>query len=157
MIRTLADQGKTILISSHILTELAEICDVVGIIERGRLLAVGTVEEIRQQGQRPQNAVHVSVLDVPSVGRIVNPSYVGHESAPPHGLAALGQWLAQRPGVSELELNGDTARFFHAGDRQAEADLLRSMIEAGFRVVAFGSQKQTLEDVFMQVTEGKVQ
>lgn len=148
MIRTLADQGKTILISSHILTELAEICDVVGIIERGRLLAVGTVEEIRQQGQRPQNAVHVSVLDVPTAG---------HESAPPHGLAALGQWLAQRPGVSELELNGDTARFFHAGDRQAEADLLRSMIEAGFRVVAFGSQKQTLEDVFMQVTEGKVQ
>ena len=49
MIRSLADQGKTILISSHILTELAEICDVVGILERGRLLAVGTVEEIQHQ------------------------------------------------------------------------------------------------------------
>ncbi len=47
MIRSLAKQGKTVLVSSHILTELAEMCDTVGIIERGRLLAVGTVEEIQ--------------------------------------------------------------------------------------------------------------
>ena len=54
MIRQLAADGKTILISSHILTELAEMCDMVGIIERGRLLAVGTVEEIQRQCAAPQ-------------------------------------------------------------------------------------------------------
>ena len=49
MIRALADDGKTILVSSHILTELAEMCDTVGIIEHGCLLAVGTVDELRQK------------------------------------------------------------------------------------------------------------
>ena len=63
MIRALADEGKAILISSHILTELAEICDVVGIIEQGRLVAVGGVDEIQKQGQTPQNAVEVRLLD----------------------------------------------------------------------------------------------
>jgi len=136
MIRALADNGKTILISSHILTELAEICDVVGIIERGKLLARGSVDEIQQQGRRPQNAVEVRVLG---------------------GAAALGEWLSDQEYVSQLNLNGEAAAFLHAGDLEAEADLLRSMIEAGFRVVAFGSKQQTLEDVFMQVTEGLVQ
>ncbi len=136
MIRALADKGKAILISSHILTELAAICDVVGIIERGQLLATGNVEEIQRQCQQQNNAVNVTVLD---------------------GAAALGKWLAEQPDVSQLEVNGETARFVHAGDREAEAVLLRRMIEAKFRVVAFGSQQQTLEDVFMQVTEGRVQ
>ena len=143
MIRTLADNGKAILISSHILTELAEICDVVGIIERGKLLAVGTVEEIQRIGDqraagggRAQNAVEVRLLG---------------------DAAALGDWLAEKAEVSQLDVNGQLVKFLHAGDLEAEADLLRSMIESGFRVVAFGSRRQTLEDVFMQVTEGLVQ
>lgn len=136
MIRTLANHGKTILISSHILTELAEICDVVGIIERGRLLATGSVEDIRGQMRQRLGAVEVSVLQ---------------------DAAALGKWLAAQTQVTQLEINGDTARFFHAGDRADEADLLREMIHAGFRVVVFGSREQTLEDVFMHVTEGKIQ
>jgi len=141
MIRKLANSGKTILISSHILTELAEICHVVGIIERGRLLAVGTVEEIRRRPlggarRQPQNAIQVRLLGTAD---------------------ALGDWLTRQPQVSQLQVNGDSARFLHAGPPDAEADLLRAMIEAGFRVVAFGSQQQTLEDVFMQVTKGLVQ
>lgn len=136
MIRTLANRGKTILISSHILTELAEICDVVGIIERGRLVALGSVEEIRRQARRPHNLIAVRILD---------------------SAAALGEWLNHRADVSQLQVNGDSARFLHAGTPEAEADLLRAMIEAGFRITAFGSQEQTLEDAFMHVTEGLVQ
>ncbi|MGC4005409.1 MAG: hypothetical protein QM811_20735 [Pirellulales bacterium] len=52
MIGGLAAEKKTILISSHILTELAEMCDMVGIIEQGRLLAVGTVDEILHRAGR---------------------------------------------------------------------------------------------------------
>ncbi|NUQ66218.1 MAG: ABC transporter ATP-binding protein [Pirellulales bacterium] len=136
MIRALADRGKTVLISSHILTELAEMCDVVGIIEQGKLVAVGTVEEIQRQGQTPQNLVEVRLLD---------------------SVEPLGNWLARRPDVSQLHLDGQAARFFHAGAPDAEADLLKAMIEAGFRVVAFGTRRRTLEDVFMQVTQGLVQ
>ena len=136
MIRRLADNGKTILISSHILTELAEICDLVGIIERGQLLALGTVEEIRRQARHPQNSIQIRLI----------------ESA-----AALGDWLGRQSQVSQLEVDGDSARFLYDGTPEAEADLLRGIIQDGFRVVAFGSRQQTLEDVFMHVTRGLVQ
>lgn len=136
MIRALADHGKTVLISSHILTELAEMCDVVGIIEQGKLVAVGSVEEIHRRVEAPQNLVEIRLLD---------------------GTESLGNWLAVRPGVSQLELNGQTARFLHAGSPEAEADLLKAIIDSGFRVVAFGTRRRTLEDVFMQVTQGLVQ
>ena len=79
MIRQLAADGKTILISSHILTELAEMCDRVGIIEQGRLLATGTVEEI-QKGQTPQSEV---------------------ECACSAAASGLRQWLGQRGDVPE--------------------------------------------------------
>src|SRR3954447_4390095 len=61
MISQLAADGKSILVSSHILTELAEMCDTVGIIEQGRLLAVGTVEQINRARQSRRH-VHVQVL-----------------------------------------------------------------------------------------------
>ena len=76
MIRALAKQGKTVLISSHILTELAEMCDTVGIIERGQLLAVGTVEEIQgAHGHTPQTHVSVGVLEnAQGLGRLARPT-----------------------------------------------------------------------------------
>src|SRR5436853_468993 len=75
MIRQLAADGKTVLVSSHILTELAEMCDQVGIIERGKLLAVGSVAEI-QRKQTPLRSVRVRVLG---------------------GAGPLAVWLGQRP------------------------------------------------------------
>ncbi len=135
MVRALADQGKAVLISSHILTELAEMCDKVGIIEQGALLAVGSVDEI--EGAQPgQATVQVRVL---------------------RNASSLAQWLSQRSDVLEYRLDGELVFFMHDGDRESEAEILKEMIAAGFRVVAFGSQKKTLEDVFMQVTEGRVQ
>src|SRR5204863_9018417 len=63
MIRRLAADGKTILVSSHIHTELAEMCDTVGIIEQGKILAVGSVEEIhRRASSRQQSWVRLRVL-----------------------------------------------------------------------------------------------
>ncbi len=137
MIRQLAADGKAILISSHILTELAEMCDMVGIIELGRLLAVGSVDEI----QRGQQAEHESLVHV----RLL-------EAAQP-----LAAWLAPRPDVLRVSVEGDQLTYVHGGSRDAEAATLRAMIEAGFRVVSFGHQTKTLEEVFMQVTKGHVQ
>lgn len=135
MIRQLAADGKTVLISSHILTELAEMCDRVGIIERGKLLAVGSVEEIQRQRQSHSD-LEVRVLD---------------DAAP------LAEWLKRRDDVQNVRANGPLAWLVHAGDKASEADLLRDIVAAGFRVVAFGSRGMSLEDVFMTVTEGKVQ
>ena len=135
MIGQLAADGKAILISSHILTELAEMCDRVAIIERGQLLAVGTVDEI-QRGRQPQRTIQLTVLG---------------------GAGLLGNWLAARNDVHQIDINGDIARFVHDGTIETDADLLREMVRADFRVASFGSQAKSLEDVFMQVTEGLVQ
>lgn len=137
MIRSLAKLGKTVLISSHILTELAEMCDTVGIIERGRLLAVGTVEEIQgAHNQTPHTQVTVGVLE---------------------NAKGLADWLAARESMGEIHTDGNTVRFIHADGPEGEAAILRAIIEAGFRVYSFGAKRQTLEDVFMKVTEGRVQ
>jgi ABC-2 type transport system ATP-binding protein len=137
MIRKLARQGKTILISSHILTELAEMCDTVGILEQGRLLAVGTVEQIQGEHSRtPRTSVAVGVLE---------------------NAQGLAEWLARQKDIAEIHVEGCNVRFVHGGNPEIEADLLRAMIEAGFRVNSFGARRQTLEDVFMKVTEGRVQ
>ena len=73
-----------------------------------------------------------------------------------HAADQLAAWLANRGDVENLSTDGDVAGFSHTGDEQSEADLLKEMIEQGFRVAAFGSQQRSLEDVFMQVTEGLV-
>lgn len=137
MIRALATEGKTVLVSSHILTELAEMCDQVGIIERGSLLAVGSVAEI-QRGRQQRHATRVEA-------RLLDDA------------ATLGNWLGEREHIEGVSVAGVMAAFTHLGDAEAEAALLKAMIEAGFRVVSFGSQTKTLEEVFMQVTEGHVQ
>lgn len=135
MIRELAHDGKTILVSSHILTELAEMCDRVGIIEQGCLLAIGSVEEI-QRGQAQHRGIVVRILG---------------------GADALTNWLEEHAAVSNLVVDGELVRFAHEGDRESEAAMLKAMIEAGLQVAEFSSHQKSLEDVFMHVTQGVVQ
>jgi ABC-2 type transport system ATP-binding protein len=137
MIRSLASNGTTILVSSHILSELGEMCDAVGIIEQGHILAVGSVADIQRRGQqRQQRWVRLRMLG---------------------GSDGAATWLAARGDVHELKIDNGTAIFAHDGDETSEADLLRDIIAGGLRVVEFGSHQRSLEDVFMQVTAGLVQ
>ncbi len=135
MIGRLAADGKAVLVSSHILTELSEMCHRVGIIEQGRLLAVGTVEEMRQR-MEPHATVRLRVLG---------------------GAAEVGPWLEQRADVAEVRLEGEVALVSHRGDRAAEVALLRDLIQAGFPVAEFRAETKSLEDVFMHLTNGRVQ
>jgi ABC-2 type transport system ATP-binding protein len=130
-----AGEGKTILVSSHILTELAEMCDCVGIIERGQLLAVGTVNQIQEQlgGERE---VRLFVLD---------------------RAEQVEAWLVEKLPASNIVRNENAIRFAHHGDRCEEAAILRGLIEAGFDVAEFSSGEKSLEEVFMHVTRGTVQ
>lgn len=135
MIRALAADGKTIIVSSHILTELAEMCDRVGIIEQGRLLATGTVEEI-QRALEPHRAVRVSILGDPT---------------------SLVHWLQARGNLHKIRVEGPSVFFEHTGRRDDEAVMLREIVHAGILVAEFASHQESLEDVFMQVTRGAVQ
>lgn len=139
MISRLADLGKAVLISSHILTELAEVCDRVGIIEQGSLVAVGTVDEISSQVQQ-QASIQVSFLGDPG--------------------PAI-RWLESHGDIEAIkQLNNGVTFTMYPSEIDFEirlADLLTEMIGAGLKVVSYTGQNQTLEDVFLHVTEGRVQ
>ena len=94
MIRELAHDGKTILVSSHILTELAEMCDRVGIIEQGCLLATGSVDEI-QRGQAQHRGIVVRILG---------------------NTDALTHWLDEHAVVSDLVVDGELVRISQEGE-----------------------------------------
>jgi len=135
MISGLAELGKAVLISSHILTELAEVCDSVGIIEQGSLLAVGSVDEISAR-VATQCRVTLRVLD----------------NAP-----AAARWLELHEQLDGLEVSGNRLQFQHAGDEATQAKLLSDLVKQDFQVVEFGVRATSLEDVFLHVTEGRVQ
>ncbi|MCA9237667.1 MAG: ABC transporter ATP-binding protein [Planctomycetales bacterium] len=135
MISALADAGKAVLISSHILTELAEICDRVGIIEQGRLLAVGTVDEI-SSGVETISRVRLRVLEDND---------------------RLQAWFAARSDIRDLEFAEGRFTLTHEGGPNEQAALLKQLVDAGFRVIEFASKTKSLEDVFLHVTEGRVQ
>jgi ABC-2 type transport system ATP-binding protein len=73
------------------------------------------------------------------------------------GGAGLAEQMQQREDSADVQCDGELVLFSHAGNRESEADLLRDMIQAGHRVVEFGCYEMSLEDLFMQVTTGKVQ
>jgi ABC-2 type transport system ATP-binding protein len=135
MIRELADGGKTILVSSHILTELAEMCDRVGIIEKGELLEVGRVDEIQRR-----QATHCEIR-----ARILSE------------IESVANWLAERDDIENIRVDGQLLRFSHTGDTDKQAKLLREMILKDFAIAEFGIEERTLEDVFMHATRGIVQ
>ena len=135
MIRQLANQGKTVLISSHILTELAEMVDSVGIIEQGRLLATGSVDEIRHQ-QAQHRELTIRIMERAD---------------------QAAQQLNALPEVASPIVDGELVRLEFHGEARAQAQLLAWLIDQGYLVTEISSHKKSLEDVFLQVTEGKVQ
>lgn len=135
MIRNLAAEGKSLLVSSHILTELGEMCDSVGIIERGQLLVTGTVAEI-QSRLRPHVDVAVQLV----------------ERTEPFAV-----WLAQQPNVAQVKSSDLIVRFQFAAGQLEQAQLLTAAIQAGFLISEFHAESRTLEDVFLHITTGAVQ
>ncbi len=135
IIRMLAADGKTILISSHILTELAEMCDHIGIIEQGRLLATGTVDEIRGVNTTTRS--------------IAFELLTGNDEAM--------RLLRANPAVTDLRQEGLVLSFSLTGDRADQAELLKTMMNAGISILQFRSTDQSLEEVFLRVTQGRVQ
>jgi ABC-2 type transport system ATP-binding protein len=136
MISRLAELNKTVLISSHILTELAEMCHRVGIIEQGQLLAVGSVAEISAGSHEMRSEVRLRVL---------------------HDAERLFAWLRARDDVADVADRAGQVMLTHDGGPEEQAALLRQIVDADFAVVEFASKTKSLEDVFLHVTEGRVQ
>lgn len=140
MIRQLAAEGKTILISSHILTELAEMCDEVGILEKGKLLAVGSVADIQRRcalrDESGKTTIRVRLLG---------------------DCRELENWLTSWGDCQVLARTGATLSLSCSAAEEDQARLLRDLVTAGFSVVEFSPRTTSLEEVFMRVTKGEVQ
>jgi ABC-2 type transport system ATP-binding protein len=132
----LAEQKKAILISSHILTELTEICNGVVIIERGKILETGTIEEVLKKS-RPRHTVAVRLLD----GRN----------------ADLLKTLLETPFVEHAREVFNEIQFELAGDEALASDILARLVSQHFKIVEYRQTKANLEDIFMTVTKGGVQ
>ena len=153
-VRQLAALGKTLLISSHILSELAEMCNGVIIMEQGRLLSQGTLEAVALETRPDAKVCEVSIS---VVGGRASPRAAAPEDVrPPPDDAALHALLGAIPAIRSFQKaagGGGWDAVLQGGEAEA-ADVLKALVENGVRVTDFRLRKSTLEDVFMNVTKG---
>ncbi|MDI2589603.1 ABC transporter ATP-binding protein [Psychrobacillus sp. NEAU-3TGS] len=134
ILRQLKGMGKTILISSHILPELAEMCDEIGVIDGGRLIAHGSVADIQAQlaGEKQ--------ITVKLKGLLEN----------------AVQFFEEDPFVSkvELEVEKNSITFNYRGTEEDQINLLRKALDQSLKIISFSETETDLEDVFMEITKG---
>ncbi len=136
LIEELRRLGKTILLSSHILTELSDMCTSVAILERGRLVAGGSVDSIAQT-LRPERSVKVRVL------------------APPENVETL---LGGAPSVIAVEREPDGAyRVQYQGGDEVLASIVEHAVQQRLRLVRVEPEQNDLERIFLEVTKGDLQ
>lgn len=135
LLKRLRDMGKTILVSSHILPELADICNKIGIIERGTMLVQGDVQDVMKQ-VRVNVVLEVKVQD---------------------GTDSAGQLLQDHPDVETVERRGD---MLEVTLREGVSDFSfvpELLINNGFRLTLLREKEVSLEAAFMALTKGALQ
>lgn len=137
LLQELTRMGKTIMISSHILPELSDFCNRIGIIEAGRLITAGRVDDIMGTLQSDRR-ITVTLLRE------------GEKAS---------EWLQNEVHISNLELELDEQAklsFSYAGDLEDMALLSQKLATPEYGLVGFEEAKTDLEDIFLSVTEGIV-
>lgn len=136
LVSVLAGMGKSILISSHILTELTEICNGVVIIEKGNILETGSIKDVMQRSRGTQ-VVAVRTPDA------------NHDK--------LFKALLELPQVSNARSVSREIHIELTGHDEQAADLLAELISANHRIAEFRHVRDDLEDIFMKITKGELQ
>jgi ABC-2 type transport system ATP-binding protein len=127
----LHERGKTILISSHILAELEEICTHLVLVDRGRVLFQGSRRKLLAD-RLQRCTVRIETLDP---------------------VAKLGERLSCEPGVTLVDEVGSSVLVEVPGDPRFAADLLHRLVAAGFRIASFARETDSLESVYLRLTE----
>lgn len=133
ILKELRRMGKTILISSHILPELSELCTNIGIIERGRIVECGRVEHIMKKVNKT-NSMKIKVLD--SIDKAV-------------------RVLKEEPIVSNLYNDDDIIEFDFEGEEKDISQIVKKLLNNDIPVISFSPIESNLEEIFMKVTRGE--
>jgi ABC-2 type transport system ATP-binding protein len=134
LIRKLNREGKTVFITSHVLSDLEEICTSLAIMEKGKLLRVGKIADV-MRGAGKTKRVRM---------RLASAGFV------------LGGWLAARPGVSEVKEEGLEAEMVFPGTETELAALVRDAVNAGAPICGVEEKVETLEALFSRLSSGEV-
>ena len=135
LLKELKAMGKTIIISSHILPELSELCTHIAIMEAGRLVVSGTNQEIVEH-TRTGRTLQIRVMDQADGAALI---------------------LQEELGLTEISFINNSLELPFSGSDEDLNRILNRMVEGGIPVVSFSEGKNNLEDIFMQVTKGVVQ
>ncbi len=131
LLRELADEGKTILLSSHVLTELQDLCDEIGIMRNGRMAVSGSIDEITRRRNDSQT-LEIELL----------------EPTP-----KFETFIAKHPELEGSTFDDSNGRFevSYRGGRERAARILRELIAEGFLVSSFSTKRSKVEDLFLEV------
>jgi ABC-2 type transport system ATP-binding protein len=135
LLLSLRDQGATILISSHILTELEGFCTSIGIMEKGRMVRSGSMEEVTAAA---------------SSTRLVRLTWIRDSQA------VIQEKLQNDARVSEVNLTAGGGTFRFSGNEEELAPILAALIGAKVKITSFGEVRQTVEEVYMKLSTHEV-
>jgi ABC-2 type transport system ATP-binding protein len=133
ILKTLKGMGKTIIISSHILPELAELCTKIGIIENGKIAIQGTVEEIMKKVYS-KNKIEIKVIKEANKAKKI---------------------LEEFPEISEVEVVENAIEMEFKGDYEKMNLVIKRLVENNITLYSFSEVQGNLEDIFMKVTGGE--
>jgi ABC-2 type transport system ATP-binding protein len=135
LLRRLGDLGKTVLVSSHILPELSDLCDSVAIMERGNLLASGAMDSIATT-LGANRVLRIEVLN-------------GQAGRVPEVLEGL-------PALQQAQVQGDAVESQLTDSDEAIADTLERLVQAGLRIGGINQRRTDLETLYLQLTHGEL-
>ena len=131
ILKELREQGKTVFISSHVLSELSEMCTDIGIIDQGKMVLSGSMEDILRR-VNASNPLIISVLGNREKALTI---------------------LKSQPCVQTIAVRDEDIRVNFIGDDQDEAILLQQLVDTGIPVYGFCREQGSLESLFMQITD----
>lgn len=131
LLRELSDTGKTIIVSSHILNEMTDMCTSLGVIKAGRLVLTGNIDNILEKVNN-LNPLLIEVVDREE---------------------EVISLLKKTKEVKSISINGRKIQVEFDGNNEAESILLKNIIDIGAMINFFGREQRNLEGLFMDITK----
>ena len=132
ILEALAEAGATVVVSSHILSELADLCTSVGIMHLGRLLRYGPLSRVLASMGADRATIEIEAL---------------------HAVESLVELLSQRTDVAEIRVDRTTVRFAFAGGGSARGELLKRIVESGIAIASFTPSRTGIESLLMELID----